>query len=96
MKVPRHPFPSKLTLEQAEAIRQRYGAGEAPGQLAIEYGIAPSSVYAVVHDRSHRRRVMVMLSGDDFQQLERLATAKQASREDVARELLRRALDEAP
>ena len=96
MKATRHPFPAKLTLEQAEAIRQRYGAGEAPGQLASEYGIAASSVYAVVHERAHRRRVVVTLSGDDFQHIERLAAAKHASREEVARELIRRALDANP
>ncbi len=52
LKATRHPFPAKLTLEQAELIRKRYAAGEAPGQLASEYGIAASSVYAVVHERA--------------------------------------------
>ena len=92
MKVRRHPFPAKLSLEQAEVIRKRYAAGESPAQLATEYGVAASSVYAVVQERAHRRRVVVALSGDDFQQLERLATAKHASREDIAHELIRRAL----
>lgn len=92
MMVPRHPFPAKLSLEQAEAIRQRYGAGEAPGHLASEYGIAPSSVYAVVHERAHRRRVVVTLSSDDFRQLERRALARQSSREAIANELIRSAL----
>ena len=34
--------------------------------------------------------------GDDFQHIERLAAAKHASREEVARELIRRALDANP
>jgi hypothetical protein len=96
MTVRRHPFPPKLSIEQAETIRQRYGAGEAPGRLAGEYGIAPSSVYAVVHDRAHRRRVVVTLSSEDFHQLERRAVTQQSSREDVARELIRRALGATP
>ena len=68
MKATRHPFPAKLTLEQAEVIRKRYAAGESPAQLASEFGVAPSSVYAVVHERAHRRRVVVTLSSDDFRQ----------------------------
>lgn len=96
MTVARHPFPSKLSIEQAETIRQRYGAGETPGHLASEYGIAASSVYAVVHERAHRRRVVITLSSEDFQQLERRAVAKHSNREDVALELIRTALGATP
>lgn len=92
---PRHPFPPKLSLGQAEEIRRRYDAGESPSRLALEYGVAPSSVYAVVQERAHRRRVTVSLSAQDLGLLERFASRGRQSREDAARELIRRALNEA-
>ena len=85
-----HPFPAKLSMEQAEEIRLRYGKSESPSQLANEYGIALSSLYSVLRGRTHQRRVTVTLSSEDVQQLERFATAQQWSRETAAQELIRR------
>ena len=57
-----HPFPAKLTLTDAEEIRMRHAAGEAPRALASEYGVAVSSVYDVLRARSHAPRIVVPLT----------------------------------
>ena len=57
-----HPFPSKLTLDDAEQIRVRHAAGEAPRALAAEYGVAVSSLYDIIRGRAHAPRIMLPIS----------------------------------
>ena len=84
------------TVVQAEEIRLRYRDGESPTLLAALYGVARSSLYAVVRGRSHRPRVCVVVTSADVGKLDDIAAASGATREDVAARLLRRALEDSP
>jgi transcriptional regulator with XRE-family HTH domain len=44
-----HPFPAKLTLDQAEEVRRLRARGLPLADLAGRFGIAQSSVSAIVH-----------------------------------------------
>lgn len=48
-----HPFPAKLTLEQAEEIRQLRARGLPLAELAARFGVAKSSVSAIVKHKAH-------------------------------------------
>jgi hypothetical protein len=96
MQVSNHPFAPKLTVERAEEIRRRYRDGESPSLLAAHYGIARSSLYAVVRGRSHRPRVSVVVSSAEVGKLDSIAAACGTTRDEVASRLLRRALDDSP
>lgn len=50
-----HPFPGKLSPDQAEEVRRLRTRGAALAELAEKFGIAKSSVSAVVHYHSHAR-----------------------------------------
>jgi hypothetical protein len=91
-----HPFPPKLTLAEAEDIRTRHAAGEAPRTLATEYGIALSSVYDVLRGRAHPPRLLVPVTSLALARL--LAAAKQtgASPEKLAAALIEGALSSLP
>jgi hypothetical protein len=48
-----HPFPGRLTLEQAQEVRRLRRHGVALAELAEKFGIAKSSISAVVHYHAH-------------------------------------------
>lgn len=48
-----HPFPGKLTLDQAEEVRRLRARGLPLADLAARFGIAPASVSAIVHFKVH-------------------------------------------
>lgn len=52
------PKQRRLSLEQADAIRQRRRAGEIARVLAAEFGISKAAVYAIGDNRSYRRTMV--------------------------------------
>ena len=48
-----HPFPSKLTPDQAQEVRRLRARGLPLTELAEKFGIAKSSVSAIVHLKAH-------------------------------------------
>lgn len=57
----KHPFAPKLDHLKAEEIRARHRAGESPRALALEYGVARSSLYEVLRGKSHGGSLVVRL-----------------------------------
>lgn len=45
-------YMTHLTTEDVLAIRARYAAGEKPNMLALEYGVKPHSIRAIIHRRN--------------------------------------------
>jgi len=48
-----HPFPPKLSLDQADEIRRLRARGLPLAELAGRFGVAKSSVSAIVHLKAH-------------------------------------------
>lgn len=48
-----HPFPGKLTIDQAEEVRRLRARGLPLAELAEKFGIAKSSVSAIVKYKAH-------------------------------------------
>jgi hypothetical protein len=89
---PHHPFPSKLTLDDAEQIRARHAAGDAPRALAAEYGVAVSSVYDVLRGRAHPPRITLPISSVVLARLRTAALRAGVADETLAAALLEGAL----
>lgn len=82
-----HPFPGKLALDQAEEVRRLRARGLPLAELAERFGVAKSSVSAIVKHKSHEipgtfrvtlpefeRALLAELAEDEDVPVERLAT----------------------
>jgi len=54
-----HPFRARLDAEVARSIRARVRAGAVPRALAQEFGVALSTVYDVIAERTYPPRLVV-------------------------------------
>lgn len=88
----KHPFAAKLDHATAEEIRARHRAGETPRTLALEYGIARSSLYEVLRGKSHGGSLVVRLRPVELARLERSARELELSPGELAARCIELAL----
>ena len=79
-----HPFPTKLTAEQAQEVRRLRDRGQALAEIAGRFGIAKSSVSAIVRYHAHVPDGVLRIALPEF---ERALLAEIA--EDLVRAVLR-------
>ena len=78
--MPAHPFSGKLTLDQADEIRRLRARGSSLAELANRFGIAKSSVSAIVHLKAHEPAGTLRIAVPEF---ERAILAELAEDEEV-------------
>lgn len=85
-----HPFPAKLTLDQAEEVRRLRARGAHLNALAEKFGVAKSSISAVVHYHAHVPQgvLRVALPTFEWALLAELAEDEELPAEQVAANLL--------
>lgn len=85
-----HPFPSKLTPDQAEEVRRLRARGAPIAELAERFGIAKSSVSAIVHYHAHVPDDVVRIALPAFERalLAELAEDEEVPVEKLAADLL--------
>ncbi|MCC6653485.1 MAG: hypothetical protein IT348_20205 [Candidatus Eisenbacteria bacterium] len=88
----KHPFAAKLDHATAEEIRARHRAGEAPRTLALEYGVARSSLYEVLRGRTHQGLLVLRLRPVELARLEQFARELELSPGELAARCIERAL----
>lgn len=98
MEKRRHPYPPKLTLEQAEEIRRLRRAGIQLAELATRFGVAKSSISAITHLHAHCPRTIVRVALPEFERalLSECAEDEGRTDEDFASALLAEALRSLP
>lgn len=89
-----HPFPGKVTFEEAGEIRRLRRGGKALADLAGRFNIAKSSVSAICHFHSHLPDgvVRVALPEFEFALLAEIAEDEEVTIEQFASDLLLDAL----
>lgn len=89
-----HPFPGKVTFEEADEIRRLRRSGKPLADLAGRFNIAKSSVSAICHLHAHMPPGVVRVALPDFEYrlLQELAEDDQTAIEQIASDLLLRAL----
>jgi hypothetical protein len=92
----RRPESSGLDLDEALTIREQYAAGVRVRHLAAEYGVSLASVYAVLREQSHRCVLRAELPATLFVRLSQAAQAAGCTREQLAVDLVARALAPVP
>lgn len=85
-----HPFAAKLTPDQAEEVRRLRARGRPLAELAQRFGMAKSSVSAIVHFHAHVPDGVVRVALPDFERalLAELAGDEEVSVEQFAADLL--------
>lgn len=89
-----HPFPSKVTFEEADEIRRLRRRGRALAELAGRYNIAKSSVSKICHLHAHVPPCLVRVALPDFEYrlLQELSADDEIAIEQFAADLLLDAL----
>jgi hypothetical protein len=82
----------RLGVDDAVTIRARFASGVSVRVLASEHGVSLASVYAVLRGHAHRCVVRVVLPDAVFASLSDTARCAGRPREELAAELLVRAL----
>jgi transcriptional regulator with XRE-family HTH domain len=80
-----HPFPPKLSFDQAEEVRRLRAQGVPLLEIAGRFGIARSSVSAIVHLKAHEPEGTLRIALPEF---ERALLAEIAEDEEVPIEQL--------
>ena len=85
-----HPFPGKVTFEQADEIRRLRRGGKALADLAGRFKIAKSSVSAICHLHAHAPPgiIRVALPDLEFAILQEVAEEEEVPIEQLASDLL--------
>jgi hypothetical protein len=85
-----HPFPRKLTLNQAGEVRRLRNDGASLTELADRFRIAKSSVSAIVHFHAHVPDGVVRVALPEFERalIEELASEAEVQIEQFAADLL--------
>ena len=91
-----HPFPSKLTRRTADEIRALHRNGVPTKELVRRFGVAKSSISAILHLHVYVPDYVVMLSLTDLERavLAEIARDQHMAEEQLASALLSRALDD--
>ncbi len=89
-----HPFPGKVTFEEAGEIRRLRSRGKPLADLAGRFNIAKSSVSAICHFHSHLPDGVLRVALPDFEYalLAEIAEDEAIPIEQLASDLLLRAL----
>jgi len=90
-----HPFPPKLNFVLAEEVRRLRRAGASVKSIARHYGVAPSSISAVLklHTYAPPQVIAIDLEPDDRALLRELAKEDDVSDELLAADLLANSMD---
>lgn len=85
-----HPFPGKLTLDQAEEVRRLRARGLPLAELAGRFGIAKSSVSAIAKHKAHEIPGTLRVALPEFEHalLRELAEDEAVPIEQLAADLL--------
>jgi transposase len=86
---PHHPFRARLDERAARDIRRQVHDGASPRALAEKYGVAMSSVYDVVAERTYPSRLSVRLDDATVDALTKLASTNRQSVGEFVAEHLR-------
>ena len=91
-----HPFPAKLTRATADEIRALHRNGAAVKELARRFGVARSSISAILQMHVYVPEYVVMLSLCDLRRsvLAEIARDEKIAEAELASALLSKALDE--
>ena len=84
-----YPYRKKLDPMTAERIRARHAQGEQPRALALEYGVALSSLYDVLRGRTYPPRLTVMVDDETLGRIDAAARDANQTREVFAAACLR-------
>jgi hypothetical protein len=84
-----HPFRKKLDAATAERIRTRHARGEEPRALAVEFGVALSSLYDVLRGRTYPPRLTVVVDDETLRRIDAAARGAKQTREVFAAACLR-------
>lgn len=85
-----HPFAGKLTIEDATEVRRLRASGLPLGELAERFGVAKSSISAVVHYHAHVPEGALRIALPEFERalIEELAQDESVPVEQLAADLL--------
>lgn len=85
-----HPFAPKLSLDQAEEVRRLRARGRPVAELAERFGVAKSSVSAIVHLKAHEPPGTLRIALPEFERalLAELAEDEEVPVEQLAADLL--------
>ncbi|MCA9590790.1 MAG: hypothetical protein KC657_36075 [Myxococcales bacterium] len=85
-----HPFPGKLTLDQAAEVRRLRARGRPLAELAERFGVAKSSVSAIVHLKAHEPpgTLRLELPAGELDLLRQIAADENVQVEGLAAKLL--------
>lgn len=85
-----HPFPGKLSLDQAEEVRRLRARGLPLADLAEKFGVAKSSVSAIVHFHAHVPEGVLRVALPEFERalLAEIAEDNEIPVEQLAADLL--------
>lgn len=85
-----HPFPAKLTLDEADEVRRLRARGVPLAELAEKFGIARSSVSAIVHFKVHEPPGTIRVALPEFEHalLAEIAEDEEVPVEQLAANLL--------
>ena len=85
-----HPFPGKLTVHDAQEVRRLRAHGAPLAELAGRFGIAKSSVSAIVHFKAHEPSGMIRipLPAGELDLLREIAEDEDVPVEKLASDLL--------
>ncbi len=86
----------KLVIDEALSIRSRYAAGIRARDLAVAHGVSLASVYAVLREKSHRCVLRTEFPPTVFALLTEAALGAGCTREQLAADLVARALAPSP
>jgi hypothetical protein len=85
-----HPFPGKLTLDEAEEVRRLRAHGLPLAELADKFGISKSSACRIIHLKAHAPEgaLRIALPTRDLDLLRELAEDEEVPIEQLAADLL--------
>jgi hypothetical protein len=82
-------FRKKLDATRAEHIRARHADGEEPRALAMEFGVALSSLYDVLRGRTYPPRLIIRVDDETLRRIDVAAGSANQTREAFASACLR-------